>query len=105
MPMYNVLYVLETQVKTDAARPPCRPQIHEVNFIAARGSGSEDLRVAIMNQAVSVGATGDEPKTILLENLRFWRCVVIVIHVNNNRDNCRQNIAMLCKQMSPTCAW
>lgn len=52
--MYNVLYVLETQVKTGAARPPCRPLIHEVHFLAARGSGSEDLRVAITNQAVSV---------------------------------------------------
>lgn len=104
MSMYNVLCVLETQVKTGAARPPCRPLIHEVHFLAARGSGSEDLRVAITNQAVSVGATGDYPKAILLENLIFGRCVVIVIHVNNNRDNCRQNIAMLCKQMSPTCA-
>lgn len=68
MSMFIFLYVLETQVKTDAARPPCRPQIHEVNFSTARCSGSDDLRVAIMNQALSAGGTGCQPEAVLLEN-------------------------------------
>lgn len=67
--LYIVLYVLETQVKTDAARPPRRPQILEVNFLAARGSGSVYLRVVIMSQAFSAGAAGNDPQALLLDNL------------------------------------
>lgn len=70
MPMYNVLYVLEPSENrcSEASMQASNPR---GKVLAARGSGSEDLRVAIMNQAVSVGATGDEPKAILLESLRI----------------------------------